>query len=190
MFREIHFITEALTGPLEDTAAITTRFAEVLEPLGPLLRMAMKGYDGNGKFYGTVMNFMIALNYEMMNAKFHDFATFMKRACFPNPEWNSQERTVGPLIRPLETINILDFVHSKDFDDMVISSLRPDPNFLGGSAHYSKLMKEIHMNEADTNQTNGGATDDDDEVVQQPPATTAADTTEEKPPQKGKAKRK
>ena len=83
------FSPESLTGPLEDTAAITTRFTEVLEPLGPFLRMAMKGYSGDGKFYGTVMNFMMAFNYEIMNAKFHDFATFMKRACFPKPKWSA-----------------------------------------------------------------------------------------------------
>ena len=164
---EEYLLPEHKTGPIESTEEVINRLVKVFEYIGPPTRMAMKGYNrDNGKFYGTLMNFVMAYDYEMMNAKLPDFCKFLQQLTFPRPTWDPQSNSYMPARRPLtDHETIFDYLRSTDFEKAVIHASRLDPNFIGNrSPYYSEKIQHEKNEEAQkaaAAAAAGGATDED-----------------------------
>lgn len=165
---EEYLPSKYITGPPESKDAITDRLVEIFEFIGPPIRMAMRGYNhDNGRFYGTLMHYVTAYDFEMMNAKLLDFFKFLQLALFSKLTWDHSSHSLLPTQRHLtEHVTTFDYLRSTDFEKSVIRASRADPHFIGNRLpYYSKKIEQERNTETEkaaTEAAAGGATDDDD----------------------------
>ena len=96
--------------------------------------LVMKAMRGK-RFFQYFMNFMLAVDCEMMDDNIHEFFVFIQRLLFPV---NSGER---PLRQ--NDMSILDFLFSDLFKNACIRNIRADENFLGGSTFLTQMLEDM-----------------------------------------------
>ena len=132
-----------MDGPVESEDEVLNILVDICEYIGPPICMAMKGYSReNGNFYGTLMNFIMAYDHEMMNAKLPEFCKFLQQTVFPKPAWDQKSNSYMPARRSLtDHKTMFNYLRSPDFERAVTHASLLDPNFIGNrSPYYSQKV--------------------------------------------------
>ena len=92
------FIESDFWKPIpKDAPDFKKAVAKLLGTFGPITQMLMSGYDGNNKFYGTLMGYILCFSPEMMDSKLHLVMKAISAHLFPRREYRSQFDPNRPL---------------------------------------------------------------------------------------------
>ena len=120
--------------------------AKLLGTFGPITQMLMSGYDGNNKFYGTLMGYILCFSPEMMDSKLHLVMKAISAHLFPRREYRSQFDPNRPLQN--NDVYLLDYLFDPECNEPLLNFIDTqvawDPLFGGGSKFFAARATAKH----------------------------------------------